>query len=121
MLENLPPEIRDGLDAARRRTMRRKSRLHLRLGDAVYPLLRFGPEGMALEAALAPRQLRGLVDVHDGPRHVFQCLIVASEIIGDELVCTFKRVTPVSDRPALDYWAGRERPAGHLPAPEEDY
>lgn len=115
MLEFLPQEIQEGLAAARRRSMRRKSRLHVQLGDAVFPVLRFWHDGLALDAGLAPARLRGLVDVYDGPRHVFQCLIVASALEGDELLCEFKRATAVADRAALDYWRGEDLPAGYLP------
>ncbi len=115
MLEFLPQDIRDGLVAARRRALRRKSRLHVQLGDAVFPVLRFWQGGLALDADLAPRRLRGLIDVYDGPRHVFQCLIVASAVEGGELVCEFKRATAVADRAALDYVRGEDLPAGYLP------
>ncbi len=115
MLEFLPQDIRDGLAKARRRAWRRGSKLHVQLGDAVFPVLRFWPGGMALDAGLAPRRLRGLVDIYDGPRHVFQCLIVASALDGDELVCEFKRATAVADGAALDYWRESDLPAGYLP------
>jgi hypothetical protein len=59
--------------------------------------------------------LRGLVDVHDGPRHVFQCLIVASAIEDGELLCDFKRATAVADRAALDFERDANAPAGYLP------
>ena len=51
----------------------------------------------------------------DRPRHIFQCLIIASDIQDGELVCEFKRATPVSDRAALDYWREENAPAGYLP------
>lgn len=28
--------------------------------------------------------LRGLVDIYDGPKYLFQCLIVAAEVNGDQ-------------------------------------
>lgn len=114
MLEFLPREVRDGLEAARKRGLRRKSRLRLQVGDAVYPVLRFWEDGLALDAKLTPH-LRGLVDVYDGANHIFQCLIVASETAEDELICSFKRSTAVLDRPALDYWRDENAPVGYLP------
>ena len=114
MLEFLPKDIRDGLEAARKRDRKRKSRLRVQVGGAVFPILRFWDEGFALDAGLAPH-LRGLVDVFDGAEHIFQCLIVASVEEAGELVCEFKRSTAVLDRPALDYWRDENAPVGYLP------
>lgn len=114
MLEFLPKEVRDGLEAARKRDLKRKSRLRVQVGEAVFPILRFWDEGFSLDAALTP-QLRGLVDVFDGANHIFQCLIVASVEEGGELVCDFKRSTAVLDRPALDYWRDENAPVAYLP------
>jgi hypothetical protein len=80
MLEFLPKDVREGLEAARKRDLKRKSRLRVQVGDAVYPVLRFWDNGFALDADFSPGKLRGLVDVYDGSRHVFQCLIMASSI-----------------------------------------
>lgn len=115
MLEFLPKEVREGLEAARKRDQRRRSRLHVQVGEAVYPVLRFWQDGFALDGDLAPGKLRGLVDLYDGPRHVLQCLIVASTAENGELVCDFKRATPVSDKAPLDFWRGEDAPAGYLP------
>lgn len=114
MLEFLPKEVRDGLDAARNRDYARKSRLRIHVNGAVFPILRFWHEGFALDSSHAPN-LRGLVDVYDGARHVFQCLIVASEIENGVLVCDFKRSTPVTDRAPLDYWRDENAPVAYLP------
>lgn len=115
MLEFLPKEIREGLEAARKREQKRKSRLRVQVGDAVYPILRFWHDGFALDADLAPGKLRGLVDVYDGSRHIFQCLIIASGIEAGELVCDFKRATAVKDKPALDFWRDENAPIALLP------
>ncbi|MFT4150194.1 MAG: hypothetical protein QM656_08360 [Paracoccaceae bacterium] len=114
MLEFLPKELREGLEAARLRQLRRKSRLRVQVGEAVFPVLRMWETGFTVEAGMAPR-LRGLVDIYDGPRHVFQCLIVASSGDGTEITCEFKRHTVVSDRAPLDFWRGENAPAGYLP------
>lgn len=114
MLEFLPNEIREGLEAAQRREASRKSRLRVQVGDAVFPVLRFWHDGFALDAALSPR-LRGLVDLYDGSRHIFQCLIVASAEERGELVCEFKRMTAVRDSAPLDYWRDDGAPVGYLP------
>ena len=113
MLEFLPKEVREGLEAARRRDRSRKSRLRVQLGEAVFPVLRLWGDGFALDAARAPR-LRGLVDVYDGSRHLCQCLIVASTIENGELICDFKRSTRAEDRPPLDFWRDENAPSGYL-------
>ena len=115
MLEFLPKEVREGLEAARKRDMKRKSRLRVQVGEAVFPVLRFWHDGFALDADLSPGRLRGLVDVYDGSRHVFQCLIVASSLENGELVCDFKRATAVTDNAPLDYWRDEAAPVGLLP------
>lgn len=93
MLEFLPDDIRDGLAAAKRNEVRRKSRLRVQLGEAVFPILRMWDGGIALDAARTPH-LRGLVDVYDGANQICECLIVASSIEDGELICEFKRSTP---------------------------
>ncbi|VDC26097.1 hypothetical protein [Pseudogemmobacter humi] len=115
MLEYLPQELRDQLEAARKRRAARKSKMRVEVNGAVFPVLRFWQGGFSLDADLCPARLRGLVDLHDGPRHVFQCLIIASEIEAGELVCEFKRATPVASRAALDYWRDENAPVGYLP------
>ena len=114
MLEFLSKEVREGLDAARKHRERRKSKLRVQVGEAVFPVLRFWSTGFVLDGALTPH-LRGLVDVYDGSRHVFQCLIVASIVEGDEITCEFKRMTPVTDKAALDFWLDPVLPVGFLP------
>ena len=114
MLEFLPKEVRDGLEAARVRASKRKSRLRVQVGAAVFPVLRFWDEGFALDASMTPN-LRGLVDVYDGARHIFQCLIVASSVENGELICDFKRSTMVSDRAPLDFWRDENAPIAYLP------
>lgn len=115
MLEHLPEDVVKGLDAARLKDLRRRAKLRVQVGQAVFPVLRFWHQGFALDASLSPGRLRGLVDLYEGPRHAFQCLIVASSIENGELVCDFKRVTAVSDRAALDYVRSVDAPVGYLP------
>jgi hypothetical protein len=113
VLEFLPKEVREGLEAARKRDRARKSRLRVQLGEAVFPVLRLWDAGFALDAERTPK-LRGLVDVYDGSRHLCQCLIVASTIENGELICEFKRSTPAEDRPALDFWRDDNAPVAYL-------
>ncbi|MFN4129901.1 MAG: hypothetical protein ACK4GC_08800 [Paracoccaceae bacterium] len=114
MLEFLPQDIRDGLDAARKREAKRKSRLRVQVGEAVFPVLRFWHDGFVLDGNLAPH-LRGLVDVYDGSNHIFQCLIVASTMENGDLVCEFKRATAVQDKAPLDFWRDENAPVAYLP------
>lgn len=114
MLEFLPIEVRDGLEAARKRDLRRRSRLRVQLGEAVFPILRFWDDGFSVDADRATH-LRGLVDIFDGARHIFQGLIIASTVENGELICEFKRSTAVTDRPPLDFWRDENAPVGYLP------
>jgi len=114
MLEFLPKDIVEGLNMAQNRNAARKSRLRIQIGEAVFPVLRFWHDGFALDAALAPK-LRGLVDVYDGSRHVFQCLIMASSEENGQRVYEFKRSTAVRDSAPLDYWRDDDAPIGYLP------
>ena len=113
MLEFLPNEVRAGLIAAQKRDLKRRSRLRVHVGDNVFPVLRLWEDGLALDAEHAPH-LRGLVDIFDGARHIFQCLIVASGSENGEMICSFKRSTPVTDRAALDFWQDENAPVGFL-------
>ena len=113
MLEFLSKEVVEGLASARKNANRRKSRLRVQVGEAVFPVLRFWHDGFVLDGALSPH-LRGLVDIYDGNRHVFQCLIVASSSDGNEITCDFKRLTPVVEKAPLDFWLDPTLPAGFL-------
>ena len=114
MLEFLPKDIVEGLNMARNRESARKSRLRIQIGEAVFPVLRVWHDGFALDAALAPK-LRGLVDVYDCSRHVFQCLIMASSEENGQRIYEFKRNTAVRDTAPLDYWRDDDAPIGYLP------
>lgn len=102
MSDFLPKEVREGLEMARKADLRRKSRLRVHVGDDVYPVLRFWDDGFALDIEDAPH-LRGLVDLYDGANHLYQCLIVASEPEGSEMVFEFKRHTAAVDKAPLDF------------------
>lgn len=114
MLEFFSKELRDGFEAARKRQNARKSRLRVQIGSEIYPILRIWDEGLAMDADHVPG-LRGLVDVYDGARHMSQCLIVASTVENGELICTFKRSTPVTEKAPLDFWRDENAPVGYLP------
>ena len=113
MSEFLPKEVRAGLEEARKRDLRKRARLKVVAGDDVYPILRFWDDGFALDADRVVH-LRGRVDILDGARHLYQSLIVASEVAGGELICTMKRSTAALDRPPLDFVRDESAPVGYL-------
>ncbi|MBC7137849.1 MAG: hypothetical protein H5U17_03705 [Defluviimonas sp.] len=116
MIEHLPADIRRALDEARKRGQKRRSRLRLEAGGEMWRVLRRWEGGVALDAAEVG-YLRGLVDLYDGPRHLMQCLIVASAVEEGELICLMKSETPVRDRAPLDFARDDPAPAGYLPRP----
>ena len=102
MSEYLPRDVRDGLERARKDRLRKKSRLRVKTGDRTFTILRSWDTGLALDSEDAS-QLRGLVDLFDGARHLSQCLIVASTEDSGETQYEYKRATPVSKKAAVDY------------------
>ncbi|MGB3316194.1 MAG: hypothetical protein WBB85_17465 [Albidovulum sp.] len=114
MNDILPKEVRAGLEEARKRDLKRRSRLRVMAGDDVYPILKFWETGFALDADQV-QQLRGLVDIYDGARHLYQSLIIASDVEDGELICTMKRSTMAHDTVPLDYVREDDAPRGYLP------
>lgn len=113
MSEFLPKEVREGIEAARKQALRESSRLRVQVGDAVFPILRYWDTGFALDSEDAPN-LRGLVDLYDGANHLYQCLIVASEDSGDEMIYEFKRSTAAVDKAPLDFVRPDDAPVALL-------
>lgn len=98
----LTPELQAGLAAARKLNNRRKARFRVEEDGRSYPVLQLWDTGFAVDAVDAPH-LRGLVDLYDGGRQVMQCLIVASDVAGDEMRYEFKRSTVAKDKAPLDF------------------
>lgn len=109
MIEDLPEAVRKGLQEAARTALRRSSRLCVHDGDNVYRILRLWDGGFAMDAEDAPN-LRGFVEIYDGSRHLYQCLVVASHEDAGERIFDFKWSTAVADRPALDFEQERDTP-----------
>ncbi len=109
----LSREVREGLDAARRASLKRSSRLRVRTDDDVIPVLRMWENGFSVEQTQGPG-LRGLVDLYDGANHLYQCLIVASEAEAGEMRYDFKRRTPASDTAPVDFYRDPKAPVGLL-------
>ena len=95
--------------AARQAAMRKSSRLRVDVDGQMFPVLKLEKTGFAVALEDAPN-LRGLVDLYDGAKHLFQCLIVFSEEDGTEMRYEFKRATPVAKGAALDFERRAEAP-----------
>jgi len=113
MIFDLPEEVRKGLEEAQKRDLKRKNRLRLAVGDDVYPILRFWADGFALDAEDSPH-IRGFVDIFDGSKHLYQCLIVCSSLENRERVYTFKRQTAVTGEAPLDFYRDETAPIALL-------
>lgn len=111
MLEYLPKEVREGLEAARKKDLKKQSRLRIRVNEEVFPVLKFWETGFSIDAERAPK-LRGLVDLYDGSRHLYQCLIVASEEEDGQMIYEFKRRAEASDHAPLDFARAEHAPVG---------
>jgi len=109
----LPKEVQEGLDQARMRDLKKKSRLRVHVDDAAFPVLKLWETGFSLDADNAPH-LRGLVDLYDGARHLYQCLIIASEEEHGQMRYDFKRNTAAVDKPALDFARDENAPIALL-------
>lgn len=111
MSEYLPKEVREGLERARKLALHKRSRMRVRAGEETYRVLRSWPGGFSLDADTAPH-IRGLVDMFDGSRHLYQALIVASAEDAGELQFEYKRNTAAVDRPPLDFVRDPDAPVG---------
>jgi hypothetical protein len=111
MTDFLPKEVQAGLDAARKKELRKKNRLRVRAGDETFRVLKFRDDGFTLDVE-EPPHLRGFVDLYDGARHLYQCLVVASAEEDGEMFYEFKRATAASDKPPLDFYRDEDAPAG---------
>jgi len=105
----LPKEVAEGLEAARKQALRTKNRLRVQAGTEVFAVLKYWDSGFSVDLQDAP-QLRGLVDLYDGSRHLYQCLIVASEEEGGEMRYEFKRNTRAVDSAPLDFERDANKP-----------
>lgn len=103
MSEYLPDDVREGLRLAQQRKRRKlRHRLTIHVGDEAYPILRIFDRGFEVESEKAPN-LRGLVDIFDGPQHLAQALIVASSENHGVMRYEYKRSTRASDLAPLDF------------------
>ena len=113
MTTYVPKSVQDALDKARIEGMKKKNRLRVHVGDEIYPVLRLWDRGFSVEEETVP-QLRGLVDLYDGARHLSQCLSVASEAEAGEMCYDFKRATAAAETAPLDFYRAPDAPVGLL-------
>ncbi|WP_425092780.1 hypothetical protein [Tropicimonas sp. S265A] len=114
MSSYLPKEVREGLNLARKRDALKKNRLKVRIGESSFPIRTFGERDFTLAVEDTPN-LRGLVDIFDGGRHLYQALIVTAALDGPEMRYEFKRVTEARETPPLDYDRDEAAPVALLP------
>lgn len=113
MSEYLPKELRDQLAAAQRQGKRKRATRSVHVGDEAFAIIEMSDDGFAVLAEEAPR-LRGLIDIYDGPQHLYQALIVASAEDGDLMRYDFKRNTATATTAPVDFVLADTRPAGLL-------
>ena len=109
----LPQDVQAGLDAARIKALRKSSRLKIKTDLESFRMLRLWDNGFSLEAGTAPG-LRGLVDIYDGERHLYECLIIAADEENGEMRFEFKRNTVVTDQAPVDFYRSENAPVALL-------
>ncbi|MEM7490275.1 MAG: hypothetical protein AAF390_14230 [Pseudomonadota bacterium] len=113
--QHLSAEVREGLDRARSIERRKTGgKMRVQVGEAWYPIRAFDETGFEVALDDTPH-LRGLVEIHDGPRMVRSALIVAGMPDGDRMRYEFKRATVIRETAPLDYVRTGEAPVGYLP------
>lgn len=109
----LPKSVRDELAAAQKKSRRKQATRVVHVGDEAYAILDYSEDGFSVDVEDTPR-LRGLIDIYDGPRHLYQALIVASARQGDVMRYEFKRNTAASTTPPVDFEQPDDRPVALL-------
>lgn len=102
-----------GLKQAQMKAEKRKSRLRVHVGGEVFPVLKYWGDGFSVDPDEVPN-LRGLIDIFDGARHVSQCLIIGSESETGVTHYEFKRQTQARDAVPLDYERDESAPIALL-------
>ena len=113
MANFLPEAVRKGLEEAQKAALKRSNRLCIHVGDDVYRVNRLWDGGFSMAAKDAPK-IRGHVQIYDGPRHLYQALVVASRDEEEERVFEYKWHQAALDRPAADFAMKQDMPAGLL-------
>ncbi len=109
----LSDEVVAGLTRARKLAERRSTRLKVRMGNQDFRILKLWDNGFSVDPDIVPN-LRGLVDIVDGAKHLARCLIIRSEQQDGVMTYEFKRRTEVSRNAPLDYVADPDAPVALL-------
>ena len=112
----LSKEVVQGIQEAKRRSLRRSNRLRVRADDQMIKVLKYWRNGFTLEAKQG-QVLRGLVDLYDGSKHLYQCLIMASKIDGTQVHYEFKRSTLTAPKAPVDFERDSNAPIALIEAP----
>ena len=78
-----PKEVAEGWEAARKQAVRKKSRLRVQAGTEIFTVLQYWDSGFSVDLQDAP-PLRGPVDLYDGSRPLYHCLLAATAGEGGE-------------------------------------
>ncbi len=115
-MNHLSADVREGLAHAQARARKASGgRLRVQVGDVWYPVLSYDAGGFEVALDIAPK-LRGLVEIHEGPRFLRSVLIVATEPSGDRMRYAFKRTTEARTTAPLDYERSGSVPSGYIGA-----
>jgi hypothetical protein len=106
-------EVLEGIKRGQQLAKNNKNRLRVRVDNEVYPILRLWESGFSVDTEKAP-DLRGFVDLYDGARQLFQCLIIRSEVEGTTVRYEFKRRTEAQETPPRDYAEDDDAPVALL-------
>lgn len=109
----VPSAVQDALDEARISRLRTSSKLRIETASGYFRVLRLWENGFSVASEDAPH-LRGYVDLYEGPRQLFQCLIIACSEEAGEMRYEFKRLTAVSHTPPSDFAEDTPRPVALL-------
>lgn len=107
-------EVAQGLARARAAALSKHSRLRVIAGEDIFPVRRMWETGFAMDLEDAPK-LRGLVDLFDGARHLYQCLVVASQDENGERSFEFKRRIAADAERAVDFERAEQGPVALIP------
>ena len=104
----LSKDVLAGLeDAQKKMGAKKNKRFRVEFNKTRYPVLSLKKNGFSVEAEIAP-EIRGLVDLYDGDKHLQQCLIVASKEESGIVYFEYKRSTATSTSAPKDFYQEKE-------------
>jgi len=104
----ISPEVRKGLLAAQEKAMHSSGRLSVHVGEEAFSIDKLWDGGFEIDRLRDPK-LRGAVDIYDGPKHLFNALIIYSELQDEMMRYEFKQVSQAREQAPSDFV--REQPA----------